>query len=118
MINGCLVLVGALMLINAAAFAFAGFPPFHVLVATVTISLALVLSRSTDTRWQVGALAAIGGPAAASAAYGYLSQPDADLLKGTSGLLYVSGAAIYALACIVHGARRSETPQSTEEDPS
>ena len=118
MINGCMVLVGAMMLIIPAASAFAGLPPFHVLVGTVTISLALILSRSPDTRWQVEALAAIGAPALASAAYGYLSHPDADLLKGTSGLLYIGGTVIYVLTCLVRGVRRSEPLQSTEEDPS
>ena len=117
MINGCLLLVAVMALVATLAGKFAMLPPFHVLIATVAVMFALVLARSPDTRWQVEALAAVGGPALASAAYGYLARPEPDVLSGTSALLYVAGTAGYVLLCVVRGARgRSEGLESTEEE--
>lgn len=119
MINGCVLLVAVAMIVSTLGMHFAGHPPFHVAIATATITFALILARAPDSGWQVQALAAIGAPALISATIGYVSRPDFDSLKGTSALLYVSGTALYVLSCIIRGARGEAIDHSsTEEDPS
>lgn len=105
MVHGCLILIATAALISPFAVKLAGYPPFHVVVATVTLMFALVLSRTPDTRWQVGALAAIGAPAVLSLIYGYGCRPDFDTLSGTSALFYVLGAGTFVLTCVVRAVR-------------
>lgn len=117
MINGCLLLVTVMAIVTTLAGKFAGFPPFHVLIATITIMFALVLARSPDTRWQVEALAAVGAPALASAVLGYTVVPDVEGLKGISALLYLAGTVVFVLSCGVRGAlARRDGGQTSEEE--
>lgn len=115
MINGCLLLVAVLAVVVTLAGKFAGYPPFHVAVATITVMFALILARTPDTRWQVEALAAVGAPAIMSVIYAYTVQPDVEALSGTSGCLYVGGAVVFVLTCIVR-ARRGGDPSSIEAE--
>jgi hypothetical protein len=117
MINGCLLLIAAMAIITTVASkGFAGYPPFHVIVATMAILFALVLARTPGTRWQVEALAAIGAPALASVVYAYAERPEANALAGTSGLLYVAGTAVYVVSCIVRTVRNRDAGDGREDE--
>lgn len=120
MINGCLVLVAAMAIITTLAGKFAGLPPFHVVVATVTLMFALMLARTApsgttaekprDYRWQIDALAAIGAPALLSAVLGYGMHMEGDALSGTSVYLYLAGTAVYLIVCFVRYKRDEGDP--------
>lgn len=114
MINGCLVLVASMAIVTTLAGKFAGAPPFHVVVATVTLMVACLLWRTSDTpevggarpyHWQMEALACIGAPAALSAMAGYLWRLEGDILSGTSVYLYIAGTAVYIVTCIIRYSR-------------